>query len=43
MIGSTHRELTAYDAPRDTGSVDYVQVRDLEPESRVQVRVRRTF
>ena len=43
MLGSYDQTRTVFTGPRDTDPVNYTEIRSMEPESRIQVRVRRTF
>lgn len=43
MLGSYDHTRTIFTGPRDTDPVAYREVRSMEPESRLQIRVRRTF
>jgi hypothetical protein len=43
MLGSYDQTRTVFTGPRDTDPQAYTEIRSMEPESRLQVRVRRTF
>ena len=43
VLGSYDQTRTIYAGPRDTNAVAFADIRSMEPESRVQIRVRRTF
>ena len=43
MLGSYDQTRTTHTGPRDTDPVAFTDIRSMEPESRLQIRVRRTF
>jgi len=43
MLGSYDQTRTVYAGPRNTDPLAYREVRSMEPESRLQLRLRRTF
>ena len=43
MLGSYDQTRTVFTGPRDTDPQAYTEIRSMEPESRLQIRARRTF
>lgn len=43
MLGSYDQTRTVFTGPRDTDPQAYTEIRSMEPESRIQIRARRTF